>query len=438
MIYLKTMNRLKKFWIVFLSFLPFGAGAVAPLVIAGLAGATAIAGFSIYRTMAPVNMADAYKFFSSCWSCQMFSDIMATMSGILPRIYSAIGHAIVPVAIMLTVIWFAWKLLSNFFNSTVDKPWDISNTFGLHILKLGFVSALLVAPLPKMITSIAIEPIFNVGLSLNRIAVHDDKFDECVVATAIADPVSIDTQAAENGVFSPKLRHNLACELAGVHQMTGLGMTVGWTMLNMSFNSDYMHKILWGIPIFPNVPIFFFGLMILVLFFTALLPIPLYFLEVFIKLSLDLVMLPLMLLAWLFNGWAISLQGAGKSIRKIIDDVISATLGIAITGVFIAFSIMFLNAIFGDWAGASVLSTAMTSSESEGAKILMDALMMRNDSLITIIMMGIFISMFMNMIPALSKAIFNIQISSEYYESAKKDLEKLWENVKKTYENLKK
>lgn len=438
MIYLKTMNRLKKFWIVFLSFLPFGAGAVAPLVIAGLAGATAIAGFSIYRTMAPVNMADAYKFFSSCWSCQMFSDIMATMSGILPRIYSAIGHAIVPVAIMLTVIWFAWKLLSNFFNSTVDKPWDISNTFGLHILKLGFVSALLVAPLPKMITSIAIEPIFNVGLSLNRIAVHDDKFDECVVATAIADPVSIDTQAAENGAFSPKLRHNLACELAGVHQMTGLGMTVGWTMLNMSFNSDYMHKILWGIPIFPNVPIFFFGLMVLVLFFTALLPIPLYFLEVFIKLSLDLVMLPLMLLAWLFNGWAISLQGAGKSIRKIIDDVISATLGIAITGVFIAFSIMFLNAIFGDWAGASVLSTAMTSSESEGAKILMDALMMRNDSLITIIMMGIFISMFMNMIPALSKAIFNIQISSEYYESAKKDLEKLWENVKKTYENLKK
>ena len=438
MVYLKTMNRLKKFWIVFLSFLPFGAGAVAPLVIAGLAGATAIAGFSIYRTLAPVNMADAYQFFSSCWTCQMFSDIIATMSGILPRIYSAIGHAIVPVAIMLTAVWFAWKLLSGFFNSTVEKPWDVANTFGLHILKLGFISALLVAPLPRMITEIAIEPIFNIGLSLNRIAVHDDKFDECVVATAIADPVSIDTRAAETGAFPPKLRHNLACELAGVHQMTGLGMTVGWTMLNMAFNSDYMHKILWGMPIFPNVPIFFFGLMVLVLFFTALLPIPLYFLEVFVKLSLDLVMLPLMLLAWLFKGWAISLKGAGKSIRSIIDNVISATLGIAITGVFLSFAIMFLNAIFGDWAGASTLATAMSAGDSEGSKILMDALMMRNDSLITIIMMGIFISMFMNMIPALAKSIFNIQISSEYYESAQKNLEKLWENIKKTYENLKK
>ena len=136
MVYLKTMNRLKKFWIVFLSFLPFGAGAVAPLIVGGVAGLTAIAGFSIYRSLAPVNMAEAYKFFSSCWTCQMFSDIMATMSGILPRIYSAIGHAIVPVAIMLTAVWFVWKLLSEFFNSNIEKKLDMANTFGLHILKL--------------------------------------------------------------------------------------------------------------------------------------------------------------------------------------------------------------------------------------------------------------------------------------------------------------
>ena len=68
MIYLKVMNRLKKFWIVFLSFLPFGAGAVSPLIIGGIAGVGAIAGFSIYRSMAPVDMSEALKFFSSCWS----------------------------------------------------------------------------------------------------------------------------------------------------------------------------------------------------------------------------------------------------------------------------------------------------------------------------------------------------------------------------------
>ena len=429
------MNRLKKFWITFLSFLPFTAGAAAPFIGGGIAGVGVIAGFSIYRSSAPVDMNGAYSFFSSCWSCQMFADIMATMSNMLPRIYSALGHVIIPFAVMLSAIWFAWRLVDNFLNQTVEQPWSVANTFTTHLLKLAFVSTLLVAPLPRLISEIAIEPIFNVGLSLNRAVVHDDQFDACVVATAIADPVSIDERAANRGAFSPKLRHNLACELAGVHQMTGLGMTVGWAMMNMAFDSDYMHEIMWGIPIFPNVIMLFGGLAILVLFFMALLPIPLYFLEIFITLSLDLIMLPLMLLAWLFKGWKISLAGAENTIRGIIDYVISGALGLAVTGIFVAFAIMFLNAIFGDWAGAPALATALTNNDS---KFLMDALMMRNDSLITIILMGIFIAMFMTMIPALAKSLFQVQISTKFYDTTKKNIDIVWKNLKKWYETMKK
>ena len=105
MVYLKTHNMLKKFWITFLSFLPFGASAVSPWLVGAAAGVTGIAGFSIYRSMSPVDMADAFDFFSSCWTCQMFSDIMSTMSGLITRVYSAIGHTIVPVAVMLVVIF---------------------------------------------------------------------------------------------------------------------------------------------------------------------------------------------------------------------------------------------------------------------------------------------------------------------------------------------
>ena len=429
------MNRLKKFWITFLSFLPFTAGAAAPFIVGGIAGVGVIAGFSIYRSSAPVDMNGAYSFFSSCWSCQMFADIMATMSNMLPRIYSALGHVIIPFAVMLSAIWFAWRLVDNFLNQTVEQPWSVANTFTTHLLKLAFVSTLLVAPLPRLISEIAIEPIFNVGLSLNRAVVHDNQFDACVVTTAIADPVSIDERAANRGAFSPKLRHNLACELAGVHQMTGLGMTVGWAMMNMAFDSDYMHEIMWGIPIFPNVIMLFGGLAILVLFFMALLPIPLYFLEIFITLSLDLIMLPLMLLAWLFKGWKISLAGAGNTIRGIIDYVIYGALGLAVTGIFVAFAIMFLNAIFGDWAGAPALATALTNNDS---KFLMDALMMRNDSLITIILMGIFIAMFMTMIPALAKSLFQVQISTKFYDTTKKNIDIVWKNLKKWYETMKK
>lgn len=62
-IYLKTMNWIKKFWIAITCTLPFAASAAAPFVVGAIAGVGVIAGFSIYRTAAPVNMADAMNFF---------------------------------------------------------------------------------------------------------------------------------------------------------------------------------------------------------------------------------------------------------------------------------------------------------------------------------------------------------------------------------------
>jgi hypothetical protein len=230
------------------------------------------------------------------------------------------------------------------------------------------------------------------------------------------------------------MRHNLACELANVHQMTGIGMTAGWTMLNMAFNEQYMHKIMWGIPIFPNVPVFFAGLLVIVLFFAALLPVPIYFLEIFIKLSLDLVMLPLSLMAWIFPGWSILPDGR-KNIKSIINDAVQGALGIAMTGIFVTFAIMFLNAVFGNWDGVSTLSVAFAKNDS---KILMDGLMMRNDSLITIIMMGAFLAMFMTSIPALIKSLFNVTISDDFYNKTKSNLDLMWKNLKKWYEEIKK
>ena len=411
MVYLKTMSRLKKFWIIFLSFLPLSAGAVAPFVIKLAIGIGLISGFSIYRNMAPVNIQDALNFFSSCWSCQMFSEIISAMSGLLPRAYSAIGSFIIPVAVTLTIVWFAWKLFSGFFNAKIEEPWNLTSFFGVHLIKLAFVGALLVIPLPRLLTDIVVEPVFNVGLSLNRVVAGNDDFAKCTVATAIAESASVNPKEA----FSPKLRHNLACEIANVHQMTGLGMTVGWTMLNMAFNDEYKHKIMWDIPIFPNVPIFFAGLLIFVLFLLALVPIPIYFLEVLIKLSMDLIMLPFMMLSWF--------------------DVVKGTVGIALVGVFVSFSIMFLNAVFGKFEGTSRLQLALLQNDST---FLMDGLMMRNDSLITIVLMGLFIAMFMSMIPVLVKTLFADIIPTDFYENVKKDMKTMWKSLTKLYDSLKK
>jgi hypothetical protein len=428
------MNWLKKFWIVFVSFLPFSAGALAPVALVAIAGGGVLAGFSVYRSVAPVDMAEAVKFFSTCWSCQMFSDIMGTMSNIMPGVYHAIGMVTIPFAAALLTVWFAWQLLSSYMNSKNIEPWSFTSDFGTRVIKLGVACALMAAPLPRLINDIAIEPIFSVGMSINHVISDDDAFNTCVVATAMVDPVSATAESANRGAFSPKLRHHLACELANVHQLTGVGMAVGWTMLNMSFNREYMHKLMWNIPFFPNVPIFFSGLLVLVLFFVALLPIPMYFLEIFIKLSLDLIMLPLSLLSWIFNGWKILPNGT-KNIQGIVDDVVQGALGIALTCVFLIFAIMFLDAVFGAWDGVSVLANALAQNDSS---VIMDGRMMRNDSLVTIILMGAFVAMFMTSIPTLIKTLFSVSVLDGFYKTTKDNLDKTWANVQKIYKVLKK
>ena len=97
---------------------------------------------------------------------------------------------------------------------------------------------------------------------------------------------------------------------------------------------------------------------------------------------------------------------------------------------------MFLNAVFGRWQGADRLATALAQNDST---ILMDGLMMRNDSIITILLMGIFVAMFMTMIPALVKTLFaNVTVPNSFYETTKKNINIVWGNLKKWYAALKK
>jgi len=430
------MKSLKKLFIAFAALIPGTSFAIAPVVIGGIAALGGIIGVSIWRTAAPVNMQDALEFFTSCWTCQLFSDVMVAMSDLLPGVYKSLGFVIIPMSLALLAVLIAWRLFSNMINGKFEEPSKLLGNFGSYMVKLTILTGLLLMPLPRLITNVLIDPAVTIGTSLDYMVSDNDAFSDCMVVTAISDPTTVSSGAAQIGAFSPKLRHQLACEIANVHQLTGLGMTVGWAMMGAAFEYKYQHKVLSKIPIFPNVPLFAVGLLLLVLYIYALLPIPLYFLEIFIKLAMDLIMLPFMLMAWMFDdeNFAIFPKGGG-TIREMINDVIKGVVGIALTIVFLTFSVMFINAMFGSWTGDNILKTAIEQNDSQ---YLIDSLMLQNNSLITIILMGIFIAMFMTMIPQLTSMLFKIKISDKYYQTAKKDLNTMWEKVKKIHEVVKK
>jgi hypothetical protein len=404
------MKKIKNFLVGLLFYVPFGAHAIAPLLVGALiilgAGLVTTIGTSVYRTIAPLNMNESLQFFSSCWSCHVFSGLLSSLSMFIPKIYTAIGNSIIPIAVGLTFVWFAWKILEDYIKlKPVSDAWEISGTFGTHMIKMVIFIFLLSFPLPRFMMDTFIEPIMNVGMSYNHsirnyIDPNDLTFDTCVIATTLRNQ-----DFSDDDLYSSKLRNNITCQIAEFHKMTGLGMTVGFTIEQMAFDSRYAYVTLFGtgVTLLPNLAYLGFGLIVLISFIWALVPIPLYFMEVFTRMSLNILMLPFMLIEWLFNQWGIFPKGTEISIKTIITDAVKDTFGIALTGVFLGFAILFLNSLFGDMKGLPAL---MTSIQNNDPTIIMEALKFKDNSFIELILMGIFIGMFMNAIPNLIKILF--------------------------------
>jgi hypothetical protein len=402
------MRKLRTF-LFGLFYIPFGAFAIIhPAVIALIATAVISIGTSIYRSFVPVDMAGTLRFFESCWSCGMFSDIIRGLSLSIPKIYSTIGDNVVPIAAGLTFVWFAWTILSDYIKiKNETNPWELTRKFGVHLIKLTFVAALLMFPLPRFMMDTFLGPIMTVGLSYNHtaknyLAPDNGEFSACMIATAVSDKADAGAEA-----FDPKLRHNMACQLANFHRMTGLGMTVGWTFAQMAFSGRYMYKF-GPLPILPNILLLLSGIMITVIFLLALFPVPIYFFKAFVRLSLDLIMLPLMLLGWLFADWKNIFPTGSGSIKEVVESTFKDAFGITLVGLLTGLAVLLLRDLTGTAAnGTNALIAALDeANKGSGTVDLMDALIKKNGSMINLIFAGIFIMMLMNAIPKRVERLF--------------------------------
>jgi len=414
---------------------PFSAGAIGPIAIGALAiggwvGANAVVG----NIVGPTDMPHALEFFSTCWSCELFSRLMLAMSHLLPKLYSALGSIVIPLIFILVIIFVGWRIAKDYFDNKLQEGTKIIANLGTLTVKIVFVVSLLLIPLPRLITSLIIDPAVTLGTSVQYIMPDNNDFAECMVATSLMDANTI---GDKKDAISPHLRHQLTCEVASIHKVTGMGMATGWTLLKSAFEYKFMHKVLLdAVPICFNIPMAFAGLLIIVLYFLAILPVPFYFLEIFIKLSMDLIMLPIMLLAWLFDkeNWSIFPQG-GRTIRQMVDDTIKGVIGISVMVVFLMFSLKFIDGAFSDSGSVSALQNAFETGDSD---YLIQGLLLHNDSLITIVLVGVFFAMFMHFLPQLVNNLFKVKVSDKYYQTAKKDAEIVWERLKKIGTKLKK
>lgn len=413
--------------------IPVVASAVAPLIV----GAIAVAGFSVFRSFAPVDMEGAYNFFSSCWTCGIFSGIVNAFSSMLNVVYLSLGEFMIYIMILVTAVWIAYKILKSFIVAKpVQSGWEYVNKFAPHMVKMVFIAGILLLPMPKLLISTFVEPVVYVAMSYNKavdshFSPEETKnvYSECLIATIIQDNQN---KPDPNDAFSPMFRASLACQLASIHRLAGTGLTVGWTFMNEAFNLKHFYKVLF-LPVFPNLGLFFLGFLLIAAFLVVLLPVPLYILEVVISLAIDFIFLPLIFLGWLFNGNTFFV-GDKRNLKTIIEDFIKGFAGIAMLLIFVSFAMFFLDSILSpDNVSVSFIQQAI---ETNNPDVLVDGLTMKNGSFFTLLFSGVFLAMFMFGMVKLVKTLFSGVSIPEKYLNVTKDNVKYMANVGKSVYKL--
>lgn len=380
-----------------------GLFAAAPALVAAGVVATGAAGLSIYRSFVETDTAAAFEFFSSCWSCRIFGGVVSGLSNVSADIYANLGEFTALLALILTPLFLLWKILGGYITGKPEtNAWKIGGTYGLHLAKLAFVSMLLLIPLPQIMGRAVVEPIMNAGLAIQNVMAEDSaptnaNFNACLIATTALNNPSHDKGTFSNG-FTQKLR----CSVAQFHMLTANGMTQGWLLFNSAFDSKNMIKIENTIPVFPNIAMLLTGLLLLIVYVWIILPVVMSILEFVMKLAIDVIFLPLMLLGWLMKGNQI-FEVKDADLIGTINDAAKSALSLGLLAMFFGFALQ--------------LTSLATPNDTGTGQLLLLGLFL-----------GIFIS---SMTTLIKNLVSGAEIPDKLYKDTMSNMTKLWENIKK-------
>jgi hypothetical protein len=415
----------------------FGISAASAAVpVALIAGAAALLGAIVYRSFVPTDTAAAFEFFNTCWSCNLFSSVVNGLSTLAANTYSYLSEFIIFLAIGLTPIFVAWRLLKPMLDGSASaglSPWAMGGGIGTHLIKLTFVIGLMWLPIPQILTTAVIEPAFNIGLSFQQVITEktnetNTDFETCLVASAAIENPNYNT-----GIFSTGFKNKIRCSIASVQSLTAIGMTSGWLLFNSAFDSSHMYKIANTIPIFPNIEMLLIGMLLIVVFFWMIIPFVLSFLQYLFKFIIDMVFLPLSFIGWLFKGNKF-IKTTEKDIMKIITETMESALAMALLCIFIGFCILLCGYIFtsGSFAaiGAALQNNTAYELLTNGGNII------ANKDIWTVALFGLFLAIFTTSITKMINEFISFKVDDSFLSDAAAWYKHTTGTVKKYYKNV--
>jgi hypothetical protein len=294
---------------------------------------------------------------SYCWSCPLFRLMYNISSSYAIAEYEFIK----PAALKLLIIGFAFWILYFTFNALnplgkIMSPGEYGETIYKNFAVASFSAFLLTAASPTVIYEYGITPIISLGVQYSKDVLETTGVKIDLKNCRASQVKDIPLFKTENGeekkyeqAFSDEAKNELTCLIEGFSSLQSRYMTVGKYLMQYSFNPAYSQS-------FFNPGMFIAGFIVMLLFATILMTFPLILLSAFFNLSIVCLMMPLLVVSWVFDY-------TKKYVTTAIEIVIQATLTIVFLSIISAYLVTGMQTVYtGGNKGSDAISKYITDT----------------------------------------------------------------------------
>ncbi len=262
--------------------------------------------------------------FKSCIFCDVFTILFNTASSIAVKAYNVFAYAIQGVVIVGMAVWLALLILKYISAMEVKDPRKMTK----EILNQAFVVLMVIIFLrmdSASFLAIFMEPIFNTGFKLARIASHGGA---CNYA---------DFSILTTGGIPASMGFDIVCTVSAIQDRIIGAMSIGSTLMCMGLFERSWHFI----PIFPHLGFLFSGILIWISAFLLLVIYPWLLINSVLQLSVAAALLPAAIGCYAFKI-------TRKHVTKIFDTFMNAIFTFVFLSIIIYIITAQIEVILGD------------------------------------------------------------------------------------------
>lgn len=287
--------------------------------------------------------------FKSCIFCDIFRILFNTASTMAKAAYDTLVGGVINLVIVGTALWIAMTILSYISSFETKDPRNLAKI----LLNQGFIVIVVIIILSagsNDFMSLILEPIFNTGMELGKLAISGDGGVTCN-----PDSTGGILSASDGGGLPPSMGVNILCLIDAIQGKILDIMAVGSSSICIAFYIKSWHHIV----IFPHFGYLITGLLLWIGALLLLIIYPWLLVDALLQICVAVVLLPVAIGGYAFKTTRQMFVG------KVWGTFLNAMFSFMFLSIVIAILIKALDDVTADAFDRSLVSTGDSGSAYE-------------------------------------------------------------------------